>query len=75
MGRVDSLRTFLLPATRLGQFASNSSIKCGVSLFALILEGNGCKLECVEDVAEVELRDSRDSLAIVTHARGRAESV
>ena len=74
MGRVDSLRTFLLPASCLGQLASNTSIKRGVSRFALILEGNGREFQCVKDIAEVELRDSRDSVAIVTHARGPGES-
>lgn len=71
MGKVDLLRTFLLPAARLGELASNPPVEGGISAFALILQRDGRELERVKDVAEVELRESRDSLAIVTHARGR----
>ena len=69
-----SARTLRLPPARFGQLTRDPSIEGGIRRLVLLFQRYRGKLECVKNVAEVELRDCRDSLAIVIHARGRAES-
>src|SRR5450756_688423 len=69
-----SARTLRLPPARFGQLTRDPSIEGGIRRLVLLFQRYRGKLECVKNVAEVELRDCRDRLAIVIHARGRAES-
>src|SRR5205085_7054138 len=66
--------TLRLPSPCIGEFPGNSTIERSIGLFVLFIETDCRQLQRVEDVAEVELSDAGDGLAVVSHACAPAES-